>query len=282
MKKIKNLNVIILIILVFMIFQFIFFSNVIATNSKEEQIKKQVEEYAQNIDLNNIKKEDVLKAYDEITKNYDNEEISNLLEEHKSELKDQGVSEEIINYGKELLETTDKENIREIIDENIDFETLNKKLEQGYEAKEAVTQAIEETSLKDKMILAIKLIWSNTIIRTIIIIVSIIICVLFVYGTILRWIIYIKASKHGWAAIIPLYRQIVMYKICNLSPFLMLIWLIPVLGWLVMIAIAIMKRFMLAKSFGRGTSFGFGLLFLQPIFQSILAFNKNIKYEGDK
>lgn len=280
-KKIKNLNVIVLLILVFIIFQFAFSRNVIATNPKEEQIKKQLEEYAQNIDLNNIKKEDVLKAYDEITKNYDNEEISNLLEEHKSELKNQGVSEEIIDYGKELLETTDKENIREIIDENIDFETLNKKLEEGYEAKEAVVQAIEETSLKDKIILAIKFIWSNIIIRTTIIIASIIICVVFVYETILRWIIYKKAGKHGWAAIIPLYRQIVMYKICDLSPFLMLIWLIPVVGWLVMIAIAIIKRFMLAKSFGKGTGFGFGLLLLQPIFQSILAFNKNIKYEGE-
>ena len=105
--------------------------------------------------------------------------------------------------------------------------------------------------------------------------------ILFIYGTILRWVIYEKAGKHGFAAIIPLYRQIVMYQVCGLSPWLMLLWLVPIFGWIAMFVIAIMKRFCLAKEFGRGSLFGFGLLFLSPIFQSILAFHPNIKKQKE-
>ena len=45
-----------------------------------------------------------------------------------------------------------------------------------------------------------------------------------------------------------------------------------------MFVIAIIKRFCLAKEFGKGTLFGFGLLILKPIFESILAFHPQIQY----
>ena len=102
----------------------------------------------------------------------------------------------------------------------------------------------------------------------------VVIIILFIYRTILRWIIYKKAGKHGWAAIIPIYRQIVLYQICELSPALMLFWLVPIIGWIIMLIVAIMKRFYLAKAFQRGTAFGFGLLLFPTIFNSILAFSK--------
>ena len=115
-----------------------------------------------------------------------------------------------------------------------------------------------------------KLFLANKIVKTVIAI----IILLFIYKTILRWIIYKKAGKHGWAAIVPVYRQIVLYQVCGLSPWLMLFWLVPIIGWLIMLVVAIMKRFCLAKEFGKGTLFGFGLLIFPTIFQSILAFGK--------
>ena len=48
-----------------------------------------------------------------------------------------------------------------------------------------------------------------------------------------------------------------------------------------MFIIAIMKRFLLAKAFGRSGGFGFGILILPVVFQSIIALNKNIKYVGE-
>ena len=123
-----------------------------------------------------------------------------------------------------------------------------------------------------------KVLFANSIVKTVLWI----ILILFVYCTITRWIIYKKAGKHGFAAIIPFYRQVTMYKICGLSPFLMLLWLIPVIGWIILFVIAIAKRILLSEVFGRGTLFGIGLLLFAPIFQSVLAFNRNIEYEGEE
>ena len=49
-----------------------------------------------------------------------------------------------------------------------------------------------------------------------------------------------------------------------------------------MFVIAIMKRILLAENFGRGGIFGIGILIFPPIFYSVLAFNKNIEYEGEE
>ena len=50
-----------------------------------------------------------------------------------------------------------------------------------------------------------------------------------------------------------------------------LLVLIPIYG----IYLAIVAMFKLAKSFGKGVGFGFGLLFLSPIFLLILAFDNS-------
>lgn len=274
-KSRKNIVTILLISIIIITLNL--FNQVEATTTKEEMLKEQAEYYAQNIDVNNITKEEVLKAYDELSKNYTNEELANVLEEHKEEIKEQGVSEEVIGAGQELLKTTDKDSVREIIEEDIDFDSVKEKLDAGYTPNQVVKEIVQETPTEKKIEIAIKLLLANQIVRTILVV----IVVLFVYGTILRWIVYKKAGKHGFAAIIPLYRQIVMYQICGLSPWLILLWFVPVLGWIAMIVIAIMKRFLLAKNFGRGALFGFGLLLFATIFESVLAFNSKIEYEGE-
>lgn len=279
MKQRKSKKIIVAILLIsILIITLNLFNQVEAATTKEEMLKEQAEYYAQNIDVNNITKEDVLKAYDELSKNYTNEELANMLEEHKEEIKEQGVSEEVIGAGQELLKTTDKDSVREIIEEDIDFERIKEKMDAGYTPNQVVKEIVQETPTEKKIEIAIKLLLANQIFR----IAMISIVILFLYGTILRWIIYRKAGKHGWASIVPLYRQIVMYQICGLSPWLMLLWFVPIFGWIAMFIIAIMKRFCLANSFGKGALFGFGLLILQPIFQSVLAFNSKIEYEGDE
>jgi flagellar basal body-associated protein FliL len=274
----KNRKIIVTILLIsILIITLNLFNQVEATSTKKEMLKEQAEYYAQNIDVNNITKEDVLEVYDELSESYTNEELANMLNEYKEEIKEQGVSEEVIGAGQELLKTTDKDSIREIIEEDIDFDSIKEKLDAGYTPNQVVKEIVQETPTEKKIEIAVKLLLANQIFKVTIIT----IVILFLYGTILRWIIYRKAGRHGWAAIIPLYRQIVMYQICGLSPWLMLLWLIPIFGWIAMLVIAIMKRFCLANSFGRGALFGFGLLFLQPIFESVLAFCSKIKYEGE-
>lgn len=274
MKTLKRIIVKIPII-VMIIFLTITIYGAVLVNANEDEslMQQQLEYYTRNIDVNNISKEDVLKVYDEITEDYTNDEVAALIKDNAEELKKQGISEEIIDTGADFVKTTDTESIRDIIENDIDVEEIKEKVNQGYTPEQILKSVMQEMPNEKKAEIATKVILSNKIVKTVIKVVVI----LFIYETFLRWLIYVKAGKHGWAAIIPFYRQIVMYQVCGLSPWLMLLWLVPIIGWFAMLIVAIMKRFCLANEFGMNALFGFGLLLLPPIFQSILAFNSNIE-----
>ena len=92
-----------------------------------------------------------------------------------------------------------------------------------------------------------------------------------------QWKIFTKAGQEGWKALIPIYNVVVLYKIIVLSPWLLLLYLlsvVPVVGWIISIALSIVSTVKLAKAFNQSTAFIFGLLFLSPIFQMILGFGK--------
>lgn len=112
MKKIRKFIIItIAIFFIAMTFSYV--------QAKENSIEQQIENYAKDIDISNISTEDILKAYDELSEKYSNEEIANIIEEHKEEIKDKGVSEEVISAGTNFLKTTDTEVVREIIKNDI-------------------------------------------------------------------------------------------------------------------------------------------------------------------
>jgi len=85
------------------------------------------------------------------------------------------------------------------------------------------------------------------------------------------WRIFVKAGKPGWAAIIPIYNVLVELEIVGRPWYWLLLMLIPVVN----IVLAIIILFRLAKVFGHGVGFGFGLLLLSPIFMPILAFDSS-------
>ena len=273
-RKIKNIMKMGILVLICM--TIIGWCNIsLCATSKENNIKSEAEKYAKDIDLNNINKEDILNAYEEFSQEYTNEELADVIDEYKEEIKQQGISEETINAGKEILRT-DKESVKEIIKNDIDFDKIQEKINRGATINQAVRESIQETSTDKKIELGIKVLLANKIVR-----ISLIVCVIiFVYEIIVRWIIYKKAGRHGWAAIVPIYRQITMYKVSGLSPWLILLILIPIIGAFIIAIIEIIQKFKLSKKFGKGVLFGFGLLFLQPIFESIIAFSKKIKYKG--
>ena len=108
---------------------------------------------------------------------------------------------------------------------------------------------------------------------------ALIILAITVITIIAMWIIYKKAGKPGWASIIPIYNAVVLYQIVGLSPWLLLLGLIPVVGWIALAIIQIVVAFRLAKSFGKDIGWGFGLWLLPQIFYLILAFGKS-EYVG--
>jgi hypothetical protein len=99
---------------------------------------------------------------------------------------------------------------------------------------------------------------------------SIFVLVIAVLTLVAMWKIFVKAGKPGWACLIPFYNMYCMYDIAWGNGWLFLLTFIPCVGFV----FAIIMLFKLAKAFGQGTGFGFGLLFLNTIFVLILGFGK--------
>ena len=89
------------------------------------------------------------------------------------------------------------------------------------------------------------------------------------------WKLFVKAGRPGWGAIIPIYNLYLLLKIAGRPGWWLILFLIP----LVNIIFAVIVWLDIAKSFGRGTGFGIGLIFLSGIFVPILAFGAS-QYRG--
>jgi hypothetical protein len=81
------------------------------------------------------------------------------------------------------------------------------------------------------------------------------------------WKIFTKAGEPGWAALIPIYNLVVLLKIAGKPAWWFVLLLIPFVNFVVLI----MVMLSLAKNFGKGTGFAFGLLLLSPVFYPMLA-----------
>lgn len=101
--------------------------------------------------------------------------------------------------------------------------------------------------------------------------------VIFVLSIVAMWLIFKKAGQAGWKALIPIYNVYTLVKIVDGNGWKFLLLLIPIVN----IIYLIMLDFRMAKAYGKGVGFGFGLLFLPTIFQLILAFGK-AQYVGPK
>lgn len=103
--------------------------------------------------------------------------------------------------------------------------------------------------------------------------------VVYILVIIAMWKVFTKAGKPGWASLIPVYNMVVMYQIVGLNPWLLLLYLIPVVNWIAALVLSIILNVKLAKVFGKSTGFAIGLIFLNPIFLLILGFG-DAKYIG--
>ena len=84
------------------------------------------------------------------------------------------------------------------------------------------------------------------------------------------WKIFIKAGKPGWGAFIPIYNIILWLEIVRRPGWwIVLIYIVPVAN----IICFFIVTFDMAKSFGKGVGYGFGLLFLPLIFYPMLGFS---------
>ena len=88
-----------------------------------------------------------------------------------------------------------------------------------------------------------------------------------------RYFIYKKMGREGWEGIIPLYNSYVMFEELYGNGWKFLLLLIPLFN----IYVACKLFIDLAHKFNQSTGFGVGLIFLNTIFECILAFSNDIQ-----
>lgn len=108
---------------------------------------------------------------------------------------------------------------------------------------------------------------------------TIISLILGIIAIVAMWKIFKKAGKPGWASIIPIYNSVVMFQICGMNPWLLLLAIIPFVNFVTAPILAILINVNLAKKFGKGGGFAVGLIFLNFIFTLVLAFGDS-EYQG--
>ena len=96
-----------------------------------------------------------------------------------------------------------------------------------------------------------------------------------VFMVVAMWKMFTKAGNPGWGCLVPFYNNYCLFEIAFGNGWLFLLTFVPCVNFVFLI----MLYFKLAKAFGQGVGFGFGLLFLNPIFVAILGFG-NAEYIG--
>ena len=84
------------------------------------------------------------------------------------------------------------------------------------------------------------------------------------------WKVFAKAGEPGWAAIIPIYNYVVLLKIAGKPVWWVILFLIPLVNFV----IAILVSIEIAKRFGKSSGFGVGLALVPFVFYPMLAFGE--------
>lgn len=216
-----------------------------------------------------------IELYTQLTERYTNNEIIDIIEQNKNELKENNVNTENINSVIKILKNIDTNNLRKILSQ-IDVDELATKINNGESAQSILFDITGEMTTAEKVNFVVDILLAARNLK----IILIILIILFIYRTLLRCVIYKKAGKKAWAPFVPIYRNVAMLKICGMSPWWLLLLLIPVVGWILLFIVSVASKFMLAEAFGKGTVFAFGLWLLAPIFETIIVFSKKTKYIG--
>ncbi|MBQ3475632.1 MAG: hypothetical protein IJH20_05630 [Bacilli bacterium] len=108
-----------------------------------------------------------------------------------------------------------------------------------------------------------------------------------IFTTVYRWRLFIKAGKNGWEAIIPFYSGWTLYEISGFPGWMSLIWIgtmLPGVRYLIghaTIALSIVTSLSLCKKFNRKGNYWILVALLPIVGQAIIAFSDD-KYDKTK
>ena len=253
--------------------------NTLDINNKEE-VQDTITNYILTINSEGLTQSilsDVIELYTNLTESYSNEQIADMIDDCKGNLSEYGVPEENLDSITTVLRNLNTTQTKEVLDK-ININEISQKLSNGESIQTIINDIMQSMTATEKVDLVVSILLSANIIRTVLIV----LLVIFVYGTLLRCVIYKKEGKHAWAPFIPIYRNVVMLKICGMSPWWLLLLLVPIVGWIGLWLVSVASKFMLAEKFGRGVAFSFGLWILAPIFETILVVSRKIQYIGNE
>lgn len=254
-------------------------ANTLDINNKEE-VQDTITNYILTINSEALTQSilsDVIELYTNLTESYSNEQIADMIDDCKGNLSEYGVPEENLDSVTTVLRNLNTTQTKEVLDK-ININEISQKLSNGESIQTIINDIMQSMTATEKVDLVVSILLSANIIRTVLIV----LLVIFVYRTLLRCVIYKKAGKHAWAPFIPIYRNVVMLRICGMSPWWLLLLLVPIVGWIGLWLVSVASKFMLAEKFGRGVAFSFGLWLLAPIFETILVVSRKIQYIGNE
>ncbi len=273
MKFSKSIKFVISFIAIILI---ISITNVIYANDAEiNTAYNELEKYLS--DSSSISSSEMFEMYTELSEKYSNQDIAKMIQDNKEEIINKsGIDNQTLNKGTDILRSLDTEETKKILNEDLNVEEIKEKLDNGYTLTEIVDDIQEQMPTSQKVSIGIRLLLASGIVKTILIV----LVILVLYTIIIRWLLFKKAGKHGWAILIPIYNEITYLKVSGVSPWWMLVLLIPVIGLIFYLIVKFISRFTLSVSFDKGFLFGIGLFIFGVLFETILVANKNIEYVG--
>lgn len=239
-------------------------------SNKLSDIENKMEELSKSSASSNI--DAMLKMYEELSKIISNEELAIFIDNNKSILSNAGLSKNLLSTSSDLLKNFDTETILDIVRNDLDIDNVIANSKEGLSSNDIIRKAIKDTTTSEKIKIVSKLVFSNGYFRLL----FALFIILGIYSVIITSFIFKKAKKQPWATYIPIYRDIIHLKLCNFSPFVLILLFIPIIGWFALLAIGVVGKFELSKNFGHGFLFGLGLLFFPPFFRTYLAFSNDV------
>lgn len=89
------------------------------------------------------------------------------------------------------------------------------------------------------------------------------------------WGVFVKAGRPGWYSLIPIYNMVTLCRVCGITGWLALVFLIPLVNFIALIYLADK----LSKAFGKGIGYTLGIILLGMLFLPLLGFGE-AKYVG--
>lgn len=182
---------------------------------------------------NNVNLNQVIEAYDELSKIISNEEIAEFIDDNKQTLAENGVNESILDASTTVLKTSSADTIIDVMKNDLNIEEV-----QTADTPRAIIESVmENTTSTTRLEIILKLLFSNIYVR----IGFLLLLVYIAYSLFITSYIFKKAGKPRFATIIPIYRDVIHLKLCNFSPWVLLLIFIPIIGWLALMAIAVIR-----------------------------------------